>query len=72
MIDPIPNPNRVAPAEPRTVDELVQARIDGRLSRRGLIRRAAALGFAAPLVATMLHATSDMAFGRATARAATC
>lgn len=64
MIDPIPNPNRMAPAEPRTVDELVQARIDGRLSRRGLIRRAAALGFAAPVVATMLHATSDMAFGR--------
>jgi peptide/nickel transport system substrate-binding protein len=69
MIDPIPNPNRPGPAEPRTVDELVQARIDGKLSRRGLVRRAAALGFGAPVIATMLHATSDMAFGRPTARA---
>jgi peptide/nickel transport system substrate-binding protein len=69
MIDPIPNPDRPGPAEPLTVDELVQARIDGKLSRRGLVRRAAALGFGAPVIATMLHATSDMAFGRPTARA---
>lgn len=69
MIDPIPNPNRVAPEHPRTVDDLVQARIDGRLSRRGLIARAAALGFGAPVIATMLHATSDMVRGVPTASA---
>jgi len=69
MIDPIPNPDRVAPEHPRSVDELVQARIDGRLSRRGLVRRAAALGFGAPVIATMLHATSDLFRGVPTARA---
>jgi peptide/nickel transport system substrate-binding protein len=49
--------------EPRSANELIQARIDGRLSRRDLVRRATALGFAAPVIATMLHATSDYAFG---------
>lgn len=66
MIDPTPRPDRFVPGEapePRTVDALIRARIDGRLSRRGLIRRAAALGLAAPVVGVMLHATSDHAFG---------
>src|SRR5688572_6232763 len=49
--------------DPRTANELIQARIDGRLSRRDLVRRATALGFAAPVIGTMLHATSDYAFG---------
>src|SRR5215203_1523447 len=49
--------------EPRSANDLIQARIDGRLTRRELIRRATALGFAAPVVATMLHCTSDDAFG---------
>ena len=56
--------------EPRTVNDLIQARIDGRLSRRELVRRAAALGIAAPIVGIMLHATSDYAFGAPVARAA--
>ncbi len=64
MIDLIPRPERDEPAgEPRHVNDLIQARIDGRLTRRGLIRRAAALGFSAPVVGIMLHATSDRAFG---------
>lgn len=49
--------------EPRSANDLIQARVDGRLTRRELIRRATALGFAAPVVATMLHCTSDDAFG---------
>ncbi len=49
--------------EPRGINELIQARIDGRISRREMIRRAAALGIAAPVVGVMLHATSDYAFG---------
>ncbi len=49
--------------EPRTVNELIQARIDGRLSRRDLVRRATALGISAPVIGIMLHATSDRAFG---------
>ena len=49
--------------EPRTVNQLVQARIDGRISRRDLVRRAAALGFAAPVIGVMLHATSDHVHG---------
>jgi peptide/nickel transport system substrate-binding protein len=69
MIDPIPNRNRPMPENPRSLDDLAQARIDGHLNRRSLIRRAAALGFGAPVIATLLHATSDMAFGVPTARA---
>jgi peptide/nickel transport system substrate-binding protein len=46
-----------------SVNGLIQARIDGVISRRELIRRAAALSIAAPVVGVMLHATSDMAFG---------
>lgn len=49
--------------EPRSANDLIQARIDGRLTRRELIHRATALGFAAPVIATMLHCTSDDAFG---------
>lgn len=46
-----------------SVNGLVQARINGQISRRDLLRRAAQLGIAAPVVGVMLHATSDMAFG---------
>jgi len=49
--------------EPRSANDLIQARIDGRLTRRGLIQRATALGFAAPMIGAMLHCTSDDAFG---------
>lgn len=52
-----------AATEPRSANELIQARIDGRLSRRELVRRATALGFGASVVATMLHCTSDYAYG---------
>jgi peptide/nickel transport system substrate-binding protein len=45
------------------INELIQARIDGQISRRALIRRGAALGMSASLVGVMLHATSDSAFG---------
>lgn len=69
MIDPTPRrapAEAVETAEPRSVNDLIQARIDGRLSRRGLLRRAAALGIAAPVVGVILHATSDVAFGAPT------
>lgn len=49
--------------EPRSANDLIQARIDGRLTRRGLIQKATALGFAAPVIGTMLHCTSDDVFG---------
>jgi len=52
-----------ANAEPRSANDLIQARIDGRLTRRGLIQRATALGLAAPMIGVMLHCTSDDAFG---------
>jgi peptide/nickel transport system substrate-binding protein len=45
------------------INELIQARIDGRISRRALMRRGAQLGMSAPLIGVMLHATSDYAFG---------
>src|SRR5688500_12292698 len=66
MIDLTPRPDRerwrdgVAPTE---TNGLIQARLDGPLSRRELIQWAAALGIAAPVVGVMLHATSDFAFG---------
>lgn len=66
MIDPKPNPNRECWAdgvEPTEINGLIQARIDGKISRRDLIRRATRLGIAAPVVGIMLHATSDYAFG---------
>jgi peptide/nickel transport system substrate-binding protein len=46
-----------------SVNELVQARIQGKLSRREMLARAAKLGIAAPVFGVMLHATNDMAFG---------
>lgn len=45
------------------INELIQARIDGRISRRALIRRGTTLGMSGALVGVMLHATSDYAFG---------
>jgi len=73
MIDPIANPNRYEPGqEPAldSLDALVQARIDGRLGRRELVRRALALGLSAPAILAGLHATSDLAYGRPALRAA--
>jgi peptide/nickel transport system substrate-binding protein len=61
MVDLIPRPDRDPDLE--SVNGLIQARIDGVISRRELIRRAAALAIAAPVVGVMLHATSDMAYG---------
>ena len=46
------------------INELIQARIDGRISRRALMRRGAELGMSTALVGVMLHATSDYAFGK--------
>jgi peptide/nickel transport system substrate-binding protein len=65
MVDLVPRPDRYGERGPdlESVNGLIQARIDGVISRRGLIRRALALGVAAPVVGVMLHATSDMAFG---------
>ena len=66
MIDLTSRPNRdtwTDGAEPTDVNGLVQARIDGRLGRREFIRRATALGLAAPVVGVLLHASSDLAFG---------
>lgn len=65
MVDLIPRPDRYGDKGPDldSVNGLIQARIDGAISRRQLIRRAAALAVAAPVVGAMLHATSDMAYG---------
>jgi peptide/nickel transport system substrate-binding protein len=66
MIDLRPNPERDVWArgvEPSGVTGLIQARIDGKLSRRNLISRAAALGYSSAVIGIMLHATSDRAFG---------
>jgi peptide/nickel transport system substrate-binding protein len=65
MVDLVPRPDRYGEADPdlESVNGLIQARIDGVISRRDLIRRAAAIGISAPVVSVMLHATSDMAFG---------
>jgi peptide/nickel transport system substrate-binding protein len=65
MVDLIPRPDRYRDRDPdlESVNSLIQARIDGVISRRQLIRRAAGLAIAAPVVGVMLHATSDMAFG---------
>src|SRR5215207_6994335 len=54
----------VDPESLNDVNELIQARIDGGISRRQLIKRASQIGIAAPVVGVMLHATSDMAFGQ--------
>src|SRR5688500_9831957 len=74
MIRLIPNraSKPVAPDSLSGINELIQARIDGQISRRALIRRGAALGMSASLVGVMLHATSDSAFGApSSGRAAT-
>jgi ABC-type transport system substrate-binding protein len=54
----------VDPESLNDVNELIQARIDGGISRRQLIKRASQIGIAAPVVGVMLHATSDMAWGQ--------
>jgi peptide/nickel transport system substrate-binding protein len=54
----------VEPESLNDINELIQARIDGGISRRQLIKRASQIGIAAPVVGVMLHATSDMAFGQ--------
>jgi peptide/nickel transport system substrate-binding protein len=53
----------VDPRELHSLEEIVQARIDGAITRRQLIQRAAQIGIAAPVVGVMLHATSDMVAG---------
>src|SRR5215213_7931444 len=65
MVELTPRPDRYRDRAPDldSVNGLIQARIDGVISRRELIRRAAALAIAAPVVGVMLHATSDLAFG---------
>jgi peptide/nickel transport system substrate-binding protein len=64
MIRLIPQPGKPMDAdELQDVNGLIQARIDGRISRRALIERALKIGISAPVVGVMLHATSDMAFG---------
>src|SRR3954447_19832562 len=65
MVDPTrrPDPYADKATDLEGVNGLIQARIDGVISRRTLLRRAAAIGIAAPVVGVMLHATSDMAFG---------
>ena len=60
----------MAPIDPESlndINELIQARIDGGISRRQLVKRAAQIGIAAPVVGVMLHATSDMAYRPAVA-----
>lgn len=55
-----------APVDPSTlsnINDLIQARIDGQISRRALIARGMQLGMSASVVGIMLHATSDRAFG---------
>ena len=64
MIRLIPNPGEPRDEEQlHGINELIQARIDGRISRRALVRRATKIGMSAPLIGVMLHATSDYAFG---------
>jgi peptide/nickel transport system substrate-binding protein len=46
-----------------SVNELVQARRAGKLSRRDMLKQATKLGISASVFGVMLHATSDMAFG---------
>jgi ABC-type transport system substrate-binding protein len=64
MVRLIPEQGTPQDAEQMTgINQLVQARIDGRISRRALMRRGVQLGMSAPLIGVMLHATSDYAFG---------
>ena len=46
-----------------SANDLLQARLQRRISRRALIARAAELGLASPVVALLLHATGDAAVG---------
>jgi peptide/nickel transport system substrate-binding protein len=60
-------PRLSGPVDPESlndINEIIQARIDGGITRRQLIKRAAQLGISAPVVGIMMHATSDMAFGQ--------
>lgn len=60
-------PQQSGPINPESlndINDIIQARIDGAISRRQLIKRASQVGIAAPVVGVMLHATSDMAFGQ--------
>lgn len=68
MIDPMPRPGRRSDDDCSclSLSGLIQARIDGRISRRRLVRQAMRLGVAAPVIGVMLHATSDLAFGAPT------
>jgi peptide/nickel transport system substrate-binding protein len=64
MIRLTPRPgDLVDPAAVNSLEDLVQSRIDGRISRRALVQRATQLGFAVPVIGVMLHATSDMVNG---------
>ena len=45
------------------INEIIQARIDGKISRRDLIARGTKLGMGTALIGVMLHATSDYAYG---------
>jgi peptide/nickel transport system substrate-binding protein len=64
MVRLIPRPGEPIDAEElHDVNGLIQARIDGRISRRALVERALKIGISAPVVGVMLHATSDMALG---------
>ncbi len=61
MIRLTPRPGTpVDPAGLTTVDSIVQARIDRRISRRQLIERAGQLGIAAAVTAIMLRAAGDI------------
>lgn len=46
-----------------SVNELVQARRAGKLSRREMLKLAGKLGVSSAVMSVMLHSTSDMAFG---------
>ncbi len=60
MIRMTPRPGTpVQPESLSSVDDLVQARIDKRISRRQLIERAGQLGLAAAVTGIMLHAAGD-------------
>ena len=64
MVRLIPNfRGKIDPESLGDINDIIQARIDGGISRRQLMHRAAQIGIAAPVVGIMLHATSDMARG---------
>ncbi len=65
MVRLTPQPSGpIAPESLNDINELIQARIDGGISRRQLMKRAAQIGISAPVVGVMLHATSDMVAGQ--------